>query len=143
MWDLSSPTKDQTHVPCIGRWILNHWTIREIPPSNTLTLASRPRHLGAKMLPGVCVTPGHKLEPWDALDSHCTERWGTGTGGRESDTLMWAHAGRDMEEDEGQGLWLHTDLDQDTFLPLAGRVVFDKSMNLPRALIFSPANMKR
>lgn len=67
----------------------------------------------------------------------------TGPGERESDTLMWAHAGRDMGEDEGQGLWLHTDLDQDTFLPLAGRVVFDKSMNLPRALISSPANMKR
>ena len=24
MWDLSSPTRDQTHVPCIARWILNH-----------------------------------------------------------------------------------------------------------------------
>ena len=26
----SSWTKDQTHVPCIGRWILNHSTTREI-----------------------------------------------------------------------------------------------------------------
>ena len=48
-----------------------------------------------------------------------------------------------MEEDEGQGLWIHTDLDQDTFLPLAGRVVFDESMNLSRALLSSPENMKR
>jgi len=24
MWDLSSPTKDQTHILCIERWILNH-----------------------------------------------------------------------------------------------------------------------
>ena len=31
MWDLSSPTRNQTQVPCIGRWILNHWTTREIP----------------------------------------------------------------------------------------------------------------
>ena len=31
MWDLSSPTRDRTHVPCIGRWILNHWTTREVP----------------------------------------------------------------------------------------------------------------
>ena len=31
MWDLSSPTRDQTRVPCIGRWILNHWTTREVP----------------------------------------------------------------------------------------------------------------
>ena len=26
----SSWTRDQTHVPCIGRWILNHWTMREV-----------------------------------------------------------------------------------------------------------------
>ena len=25
----SSWTRDRTHVPCIGRWILNHWTNRE------------------------------------------------------------------------------------------------------------------
>ena len=31
MWDLSSLTRDQTHVPCIGRQILNHWTTREVP----------------------------------------------------------------------------------------------------------------
>ena len=31
-WDLSSPTRDWTLVvPCIVRWILNHWTISEIP----------------------------------------------------------------------------------------------------------------
>ena len=33
MWDPSSLTRDQTHVPFNGRWILNHWTIREIPLS--------------------------------------------------------------------------------------------------------------
>ena len=27
-WDLSSPIRDWTHVPCIGRWILNLWTTR-------------------------------------------------------------------------------------------------------------------
>ena len=26
MWDLSSLIRDQTHVPCIARQILNHWT---------------------------------------------------------------------------------------------------------------------
>ena len=26
----SSWTRDGTHVPCIGRWILNHWTTREV-----------------------------------------------------------------------------------------------------------------
>ena len=30
MWDLSSPTRDRTHVPRIARRILNHWTAREI-----------------------------------------------------------------------------------------------------------------
>ena len=28
MWDL--PDQDRTHVSCIGRWILNHWTTREV-----------------------------------------------------------------------------------------------------------------
>ena len=30
MWDLSSRTRDQTHIPCTGRWSLNHWTSREV-----------------------------------------------------------------------------------------------------------------
>ena len=29
--DLSSPIRDQTGVPYIGRWILNYWTTREVP----------------------------------------------------------------------------------------------------------------
>ena len=29
--DLSSLTRDQTLVPCIARWILNHWTTRGVP----------------------------------------------------------------------------------------------------------------
>ena len=29
----SSWTRDQTRVPCTGRWILNHWTTREVPIS--------------------------------------------------------------------------------------------------------------
>ena len=31
MWDLSSPTRDWTYVPCIGKQILNHWTTRDVP----------------------------------------------------------------------------------------------------------------
>ena len=30
MWNLRSLSRDQTHVPCIGRQILNYWTTREI-----------------------------------------------------------------------------------------------------------------
>ena len=31
MWDLSFLTRDRTCVPCIARWILNHWTTRKVP----------------------------------------------------------------------------------------------------------------
>ena len=33
MWDLSSLTRGRTHVLCIARQILNHWTDREVPES--------------------------------------------------------------------------------------------------------------
>ena len=31
MWGLSSPTRDGTHTPSIGRRSLNHWTARGVP----------------------------------------------------------------------------------------------------------------
>ena len=31
MWDLSFPTRDQTHTPYFGRRILNYWTARKVP----------------------------------------------------------------------------------------------------------------
>ena len=31
MWDLSSPARDQTQTPCIGRRSLNYWTTRKAP----------------------------------------------------------------------------------------------------------------
>ena len=36
MRDLSSLTRDWTHVPCIGRLILYHWTTREVPSAMVL-----------------------------------------------------------------------------------------------------------
>ena len=33
MWDLSSLTRIRTHIPCIGRQVLNHLTTREVPSS--------------------------------------------------------------------------------------------------------------
>ena len=33
---LSSLTRDGTQVPCIGRWILKHWTTREVPGDREL-----------------------------------------------------------------------------------------------------------
>ena len=35
----SPRTRNQTHVPCIGRWILNQWTTREVPLSSLLFYA--------------------------------------------------------------------------------------------------------
>ena len=34
----SSQIRDQTHVSCIGRQILNHWTTREVPNNEFLSL---------------------------------------------------------------------------------------------------------
>ena len=31
MWEFSTHTRNQTSVPCTGRWIRNHWTTREVP----------------------------------------------------------------------------------------------------------------
>jgi len=33
MWDLRSPTRDRTPVPCTGKWIPEHWTTKEGPES--------------------------------------------------------------------------------------------------------------
>ena len=38
MRNLNSLTRDPTHVPCIRRQILNHWTAREVPRSYDLYL---------------------------------------------------------------------------------------------------------
>ena len=42
--DLSCPSRNQTSTLCIGRWSLNHWTVREVPMwlyivSNSYSLA--------------------------------------------------------------------------------------------------------
>ena len=38
IWELSSEPGEQTHVPCIGRQIPNHWTTREAPTCIVLLL---------------------------------------------------------------------------------------------------------
>ena len=41
VWDLSSLTRDWTHIPCIRRKSLSHWTTREVPTMmllSTLTI---------------------------------------------------------------------------------------------------------
>ena len=36
MWNLSAPTRDWAHIPCIARQIVNHWTTREVLPKEFL-----------------------------------------------------------------------------------------------------------
>ena len=44
MWDLSSPTRDQTCISCIGRQILNHWTTREVRPESLVPEDTSPNN---------------------------------------------------------------------------------------------------
>ena len=38
MCDLSSPMRDQTLAPCIGRQRPNHWTTKDVPPQLLLAV---------------------------------------------------------------------------------------------------------
>ena len=40
MWDLSSPNRDWTCSPCIGKRSLNHWTSREVPRRGNIDTSS-------------------------------------------------------------------------------------------------------
>ena len=37
MWDVSSLARDWNHIPCIERWILNHWGTREVSTGRILS----------------------------------------------------------------------------------------------------------
>ena len=51
LWDLGSQTGDQTHIPCIGRWSLNHWTTREVPIQALDCLPSMVSSLETSLVP--------------------------------------------------------------------------------------------
>ena len=38
MWDLSFLSRDRTQVPCVARWILNHWTTGEVLETVSVSL---------------------------------------------------------------------------------------------------------
>ena len=69
MWDIGSQTRDGTHVPCIGKQILNHRTTREVPYIRDLCHispyeVSRPRVLSPvywKRDAHMITWPGEKL----------------------------------------------------------------------------------
>ena len=46
MWDLSYQIRDQTLVPCIARWILNHWATKEVPVNISLYFLAEYLRLG-------------------------------------------------------------------------------------------------
>ena len=41
MWDLSSPTRDQTCTLCLGRPSFNRWTTREVPSTLSLNVTTK------------------------------------------------------------------------------------------------------
>ena len=57
MWDLSSPTTDQTHTPCIGRRSLNHWFTREVPSIFFLLWESKWNFIVVVNVLGHCLPP--------------------------------------------------------------------------------------
>ena len=64
LWDLNSPTRDQTHTPCMGRCSRNHWTAREVPSQPFLILS----FLIYKM--GTCRVPCSE-GPCEGEESRC------------------------------------------------------------------------
>ena len=60
MWDLSSLTRDGTPVPCIGRWILNHWITRKVQKCSTFRLEKKEKSLSCVWL---FVNPSF-MNPW-------------------------------------------------------------------------------
>ena len=59
--NLSSPTRDWTHTPCIGRQSLNHWTVREIPYSLPFLSRTKIFHVTMKPWISVAVCPSGGL----------------------------------------------------------------------------------
>ena len=50
MWDLGSPTRDQTRIWCIGRQSLDHCTAREVPRRLIESSFLLPYELGISIL---------------------------------------------------------------------------------------------
>ena len=74
MWDPSSLTRDQTHIPCIGRRILNHWTAREVPIFRNFNV-----DLTLYQFPRAAITKYHRLDDLHNrnLFSHSSVGWGS------------------------------------------------------------------
>ena len=71
MWDLSFLTKDWTRTPCIGRWSLNHWMLREVPlPSLEVNYSSQKWNtLQEQAKPCLDPPPGHSPPGFSSVAS--------------------------------------------------------------------------
>lgn len=57
MWGLSAPTRERTHIPCIGSQILNLWTTRQIPRVLKITYKSASSGLSLKSFLAISPLP--------------------------------------------------------------------------------------
>jgi len=75
MWEFSTHTRDQTSVPCTGRWIRNHWATREVPclASNKSFFAGFPTSVNLFLIhatPQPAITSESKMA-FSALQPYC------------------------------------------------------------------------
>ena len=63
--NLSSLTRDRTHIPCIGRWSLNLWTTREVP--NLLLIHRLMQFRGCRETAAPRVDLGKIIQKWGLL----------------------------------------------------------------------------
>ena len=74
---MESPwTRDQTHVSCFGREILNHWTTREVLPTtfNQIALSQNYKEVSFKLL---VLSNNQKCDAVTVLHSICQPIWKT------------------------------------------------------------------
>ena len=74
--DLICNDRDQTYMPCIGRWILNHWMTREVPRGQSFFFFSPEGSLKPKF--SLCFwPPGYRSEvpPPPSLGSINLLKW--------------------------------------------------------------------
>ena len=69
VWGLSSSTRDWTYVPCIARWILNHWTTKEGPQRKFLM------HLGVSCSCLISMLILNHVLPQRRLECCSTPHW--------------------------------------------------------------------
>ena len=74
MWNLSSPTRDWTHVPCIARGVLNHWTTSEVPSTGILIRVANGEGNGTPLQYSCLENPMDRGACWAAVHGVTTSR---------------------------------------------------------------------